>query len=72
MSLVLALTMSVDNILVMLTAGAEAAGKFAVVARLGNLPMTLITQLTMPLWFLNGDALARGETAWVRKIWFAP
>ena len=71
LSLVLALTMTVDNILVMLTAGAEAAGQFAVVARLGNLPMTLITQLTMPLWFLNGDALARGETAWVRKIWFA-
>ena len=70
LSLLLAMTMSADNILVMLTAGAEAAGKFAVVARLGNLPITLITQLTMPLWFLNGDALAKGDMAWVRKVWF--
>ena len=47
--------------------GAEAVTPFAVTQRLLGIPIILCIAILSPLWPAYREAIARGETAWVRK-----
>lgn len=59
--------LNADSVIIAARAGAEAVTTYAVPARLGSLLGLLITTVYLPLWSANGEALMRGDHAWVRK-----
>lgn len=59
--------LNLDNIVIAWKAGPEAVTNFSVPAKLGSLLMLVVTTLFLPLWAANGEAMARGDHAWVRK-----
>lgn len=67
LSVLTAAALNADNVIIAARAGAEAVTAYAVPARLGSLLGLMITSLYLPLWSANGEALARGDHAWVRK-----
>ncbi|MDR6904804.1 O-antigen/teichoic acid export membrane protein [Agromyces sp. 3263] len=66
-SVVTSLALNADALIVALRTDLEAVSTFAVVARLFSVLGLLITFTALPLWPANGDALARGDTQWVRR-----
>jgi O-antigen/teichoic acid export membrane protein len=66
-SILTAVGMNVDNIIIAARAGAEAVTNFGVPARLGSLLMLIVFTIFMPLWTLFGNALAGGDREWLLR-----
>ncbi|MFC8620171.1 lipopolysaccharide biosynthesis protein [Micromonospora purpureochromogenes] len=66
-SVLSSVAMNLDAFLVGRVLGLEAAATYAVVLRLFALLGLFITLVNLPLWPANGEALARGDVAWVRR-----
>lgn len=64
-SILTAVGMNMDNLIIAARAGAEAVTDFGVPARLGSLLMLIVFTVFMPLWTLFGNALARGDRKWL-------
>ena len=62
-----AVALNVDNLLIAHTAGVERVTDYAVVARVFAVLGLAITVVNQPLWPANAEALARGDTGWVRR-----
>jgi O-antigen/teichoic acid export membrane protein len=59
-----------DNIIVAQLRGAESVARFAVVAKLFSVSILLADVTLGPLWPAYGEALARGDRAWVHDtLW---
>ena len=56
-----------DILIISIIAGPEAVANFVPPMRIGSVLAVLITNLFLPLWSFNGDALARKEFDWVRR-----
>lgn len=63
-----ALTYVSDNIIIAQTLGAAAVAEYAVPEKLFALISTVLVLATAPLWPAYGEAIARGEKAWVRRM----
>ena len=57
---------TLDTFIASNVSGARAAAEYAIAAKLFLLPTTMILAVLMPMWPAYRDALARGETDWVR------
>jgi len=66
LSVLTAISLNADNLIIASKAGAEAVTHYAVPAKLGSILGLIITSLYLPLWTANGEALARGDYVWVR------
>lgn len=64
-SILTAVGMNMDNLIIAARAGAEAVTNFGVPARLGSLLMMIVFTIFMPLWTLFGNALAQGDRGWL-------
>lgn len=69
-SILTALGMNMDNVIIAARAGAAAVTDFGVPARLGSLLMLIVFTLFMPLWSLFGEALGRGDRRWLVRATF--
>ena len=56
-----------DALVAGMVLGPVSAARFAVVAALFDLPLSLLTMLLTPLWPAYGEALARRDVAWMKK-----
>ena len=66
-SILTALGMNMDNLIIAARAGADAVTNFGVPARLGSLLMLIVFTVFMPLWSLFGNALASGDQQWLLR-----
>ncbi|MFM7135856.1 MAG: lipopolysaccharide biosynthesis protein [Planctomycetota bacterium] len=62
-----ALLSSVDNLIVAQLLGQEAVAQLAVPARLFSVASTVAMIALMPLWPAYGEAIAKGDIAWVKR-----
>lgn len=60
-------TANMDNLILAHALGPESVTAYAVPAKVASLLGMLVTMLNLPLWSANGDALARGDLAWIRR-----
>lgn len=60
------ISLNADNLILARNAGLESVAAYAVPAKLASLQSLLVTTLYLPLWSANGEALARGDTGWVK------
>jgi O-antigen/teichoic acid export membrane protein len=67
LTIVTALAINSDQIIVAHTLDLSAVAIFAVVMKICALLGMVINVVSMPLWPANGDALARGDLSWVRR-----
>lgn len=67
LSILTAIGTNVDIPIISHIAGPETVANFVPPMRLGAVMAVFIGQLFMPLWSFNGEALARGDVAWVRR-----
>lgn len=68
LSILTSAALNVDNVLIGSVQGPAAVTAYSVPAKLGSLLGLLITTLFTPLWGANGEALARGDVAWVWRL----
>jgi O-antigen/teichoic acid export membrane protein len=66
-SVLMAIGISSDNMVVDQVIGLDKVSLYAVPARLAVYLGTVASMLYMPFWNANGEALARGDVAWVRR-----
>jgi len=59
-----------DNLVVARVLGAAAVAQYAVPYRLFAIPSIMLTTLLGPLWPAYGEAVARGDSQWVRRTLF--
>ncbi|MEU8050208.1 lipopolysaccharide biosynthesis protein [Micromonospora haikouensis] len=59
---------NMDNLIIAHSLGPQSVTAYAVPARLAAMLGMLVTLINMPLWSANGDALARGDLAWIRRM----
>ena len=64
----MALAMNADYLVIAHVLGPESVTTFSVPARLFAQLGLLVSLVNLPLWPANGEALARGDVAWVRRI----
>lgn len=57
---------TLDTLIASRVSDTRAAAEYAIAAKLFLLPTTMVLAVLMPLWPAYRDALARGETDWVR------
>lgn len=67
LSILTAIGLNIDNLIISINAGPEAVTAYSIPARLGSVLGLLILTLFMPLWGANGEALAKGEFLWVKR-----
>lgn len=67
LTVVTSVAINADNLIVAHTLGLASVAAFAVPARLFGQLGALITMVNTPLWPANGDALASGDLAWIRR-----
>jgi len=60
-----------DNIVIAQVLGAAAVAVYAVPQKLFSSVSTLVSMAINPLWPAYGEAIARGDVAWVRRTFFA-
>lgn len=60
-----------DNIVITQILGAAAVAAYAVPQKLFSSVAMVINMAVSPLWPAYGEAIARGDVAWVRRIFFA-
>lgn len=65
-----AFTLPLDNIIITQILGPEAVTQYAVPLRLFILVMSVALMFVIPLWPAYGEALARGDSAWVKSTFF--
>jgi O-antigen/teichoic acid export membrane protein len=63
----IALAYTSDNIVAAQVLGADVVPQYAVPFRLFAIPSTLLYLLLSPLWPAYGEAISRGDAAWVRR-----
>ncbi len=56
-----------DNILIAHILGLEAVTAYAIPLRIATILNTVVALICSPLWAANGEALARGDSDWVRQ-----
>ena len=66
-TILMAIGISADNLVVAQILGAEAVTQLAVPARLVAPLSGVAMMLFLPMWSANGEAIARGDVAWVGK-----
>ncbi|MFG1951491.1 lipopolysaccharide biosynthesis protein [Micromonospora sp. NPDC048830] len=66
-TIVMAVANNVDNLIIAHTLGLASTTAFAIPAKLMMQLGGLMVMVNMPLWAANGEALARGDVAWVRR-----
>ena len=66
LQIVVAVAYSSDSFIIAQLKGAGAVADYAVPEKLFSLVPLLMTMVLMPLWPAYGEAIARGDTAWVR------
>jgi O-antigen/teichoic acid export membrane protein len=57
-----------DNIVISRVLGAEAVTQYAVPEKLFSIIPILLGMILMPLWPAYGEAMARGDGSWIKKI----
>lgn len=67
LSVLTSLSLNIDNLIVARVADLSAVSEFSVTTKLFSLLGMAITLVALPLWPANGEALARGDSTWVRK-----
>lgn len=65
-----ALAFTSDNIVIAQILGAAAVAVYAVPQKLFGFVTTVVSMGISPLWPAYGEAIARGDVAWVRRIFF--
>ncbi|TNH27615.1 lipopolysaccharide biosynthesis protein [Micromonospora orduensis] len=68
LSVLASVVLNLDGFLIGRVLGLPAAATYAVVLRMFALLTLFITLVNLPLWPANGEALARGDLAWVRRV----
>ena len=66
----LALAFTSDNIVIAQILGAAAVAVYAVPQKLFSFVSTVVSTAINPLWPAYGEAIARGDLAWVRRVFF--
>ncbi|MEV6371700.1 lipopolysaccharide biosynthesis protein [Micromonospora musae] len=66
-SVLSSVVLNIDGFLVGRVLGMTAAANYAVVMRVFSVLALFVTLVNLPLWPANGEALARGDLAWVRR-----
>ncbi len=56
-----------DNVIVAQACGLDTVAEFSVVARVATLLTVALGMICMPMWSANGEAIARGDYAWVKR-----
>jgi O-antigen/teichoic acid export membrane protein len=67
LSLMSSVALNVDNLLIARTLGLSAAAHYAIVSKLFAVLGLFVTLMGLSVWPANGEALARGDVAWVRR-----
>lgn len=67
LQLALAVGVSADNIIIAQIHGADAVGEYAVHAKLFAIIIVVVSMAMSPFWPAYGEALARGDHAWVKR-----
>lgn len=67
LSVLMAIGLNVDNLIISIKAGVSAVTAYSITARLGSILSLLILTIFMPLWAANGEALAKKEYLWVKR-----
>lgn len=67
LSVLTSVSLNADNLIVAQIADLSAVSDFSIATKLFSLLAMAITLVALPLWPANGEALARGDTAWVRR-----
>ncbi|MEV0005021.1 lipopolysaccharide biosynthesis protein [Micromonospora sp. NPDC050980] len=62
-----AMATNADNLIIAHALGPQSVTAYALPVKLVSLVGMLVSMINMPLWSANGDALARGDLAWVRR-----
>lgn len=65
---VASITFTSDNFLISQALGAEAVTSYAVPEKLFYLIPALVGMVTQPLWPAYGEAIARGDIAWAKRV----
>ena len=68
LSIATSIALNSDNLIIAHALGLEAVTDYSVPARLFSALGLLVTVVNLPLWPANGEALARGDLAWVRRV----
>jgi len=63
-----ALSYTSDNIVIAQILGSAAVAIYAVPQKLFNFVPSVVTMAVTPLWPAYGEAIARGDVAWVRRV----
>lgn len=66
LGIVTSVALNVDNVIIAQKLGAAVVTEYAVPAKLASVLGLIVTTLFLPLWPANGEAIARGDYAWVR------
>jgi len=67
LSLLMAASFTCDNLILAHFVGQEAVTNYSIPFRLVSILASVPLMLLMPLWSANGEAIERGDIAWVRK-----
>jgi O-antigen/teichoic acid export membrane protein len=67
-SVMSSIALNADNLVIAHTVGLKAVAAYSVPYRALTALGLLVTLINLPLWPANGEALARGDTRWVRHI----
>lgn len=68
LTIVMTISSSADSLVVTHVMGLDSVTAFSVSARLFAQLGVIVSVMNLPLWPANAEALAAGETGWVRKI----
>jgi O-antigen/teichoic acid export membrane protein len=66
-TIVMSLALNADTLIVAHTLGLASVTAYAVPARIFGQLSGFASLVNLPLWSANGDALARGQVAWIRR-----
>jgi len=67
LSIVTSAALNADNLIVAHTLGIASVTEYSVPVKLFTALGLVVTLVNLPLWPANGEALARGDIAWVRR-----
>ncbi|WP_152561928.1 oligosaccharide flippase family protein [Cupriavidus sp. SK-3] len=68
LSVVTSVALNADNLILANKIGAQAVAEYAVPAKIASLLSLVVTTIFTPLWAANGEALAKNDYIWVKKI----
>ena len=68
LSILTTITLNFDNLITAHLLGLEKVAVLEITAKPMKMALMLLTLLCLPFWPANGEALARGEFEWVRRI----